>query len=218
MEDIQIKTNWIWSHLLDWFFMRKKSLEEVRQLEIRPHLCRLAALTAVGVHFWDHSHTFCCVSSALVRHPCCTHCSSCTAPAFTHGKNCQLGTTSNFPLLSFGSFRLTENDASADQTIVHTCSPLIIHGNLSLFWQWTIPPVIRVLLWPAVAPILTPHFIPLLPVWVAVPAELSGVGGPWNFRWCWVWSRGLNFLPPIAAPNHWQLSCFEFRQERYTLC
>lgn len=63
------------------------------------------------------------LSSALVRHSCSTHCRSCTAPAFTRLKNCQLCVTMNFPLPSFGSSRLTGNDTSADQTLVHTCGP-----------------------------------------------------------------------------------------------
>lgn len=78
------------------------------------------------------------------------------------------------------------------------------------------PLLYDVLLWPAVALILGPHFIPLLPVGAVVPAGLSRVGGPWNSRSCWVWLSSHYLL----APDHWRSipPCFQFIDKRDLCC
>lgn len=185
---------------------------------MRPCLCRLSALIAVSAFLRPQSHILVCHllwlgtraahTAALVPH---LH-----LPALKTA-SCVLPWTSLSPHLVLPVWQ-----EMTRQLTRRWCTPAaphaqVIHGNLSLFWQWTIPPVRRVLLWPAVTPILTPHFIPFS--WVAVPAELSSVGGPWNFRSCWAWSRGLNFLPLFAALNHRRAipSCFQFI-DKSSLC
>lgn len=140
------------------------SLEEVKQLEIRPRLCRISALTAVGVHFWDHSHTFCCMSSALVRRSCSKHCA--LVPHLhlptVRTTSCVLPWTSLSPHLVPPVWQETTRQLTRPahlQPLMHSYPrklELVLTMNYSFCYTSA-----RVLLWPTVTPILTPHFITL---------------------------------------------------------